>query len=185
MTLQFTFPKNYPDVGPEIEITSSDNLEDRDELEILDELEDMVPENLGIAMVFTLMSKTQEWLNVLKDRKKLERKEDAQRRQRELEELEHRKFEGTRVTVESFISWKLKFDADMALLNKHVKVVDPTKLTGKEMFLQDKDLINSDLSFAIDGNDEGDDVKVDESLFANEDLDDDDDDPDYDPEEDN
>lgn len=143
-----------------------------DELEILDELNDMVPENLGIAMVFTMMGKAQEWLNLLKDRKKLERKEAAERRKREREEMEQKKFEGTRVTVESFISWKLKFDAEMAEKNA-AKVVDLTKLTGKEMFMRDKNLIDSDLAFP--DADEADDVKVDESLFADEDLPDDDD----------
>lgn len=161
----FEFPKTYPDVGPEIEILSSENLEDRDELEILDELTDMVPENLGLAMVFTLVSKAQEWINSLKDRKKLERKEDEERRKREREELEHKKFEGTRVTVESFISWKLKFEADMQGKNKQIKTDDSRRLTGKEMFLTDKNLIDSDLSFA-DGADDGEDVQVDESLFA-------------------
>lgn len=168
LTLQFKFPKTYPDVGPEIEIISSVNLEDIDEIEILDELNDMVPENLGIVMVFTMIGKSQEWLNLLKDRKKLERKEAEERRKKEQEEAERKKFEGTRVTVESFISWKLKFDAEMAEKNKLAKAVDPTKLTGKEMFMRDKNLIDSDLSFP--DADEPDDVKVDESLFADEEL---------------
>lgn len=128
----------------------------------------MVPENLGIVMVFTMIGKSQEWLNLLKDRKKLERKEAEERRKKEQEEAERKKFEGTRVTVESFISWKLKFDAEMAEKNKLAKAVDPTKLTGKEMFMRDKNLIDSDLSFP--DADEPDDVKVDESLFADEEL---------------
>lgn len=169
LTFLFTFPKTYPDVGPEIEILSSINLEDADELEILDDLNDMVPENLGLAMVFSLVSKAQEWINSLKDRKLLERKEEAERKKREQEELEHKKFEGTRVTVESFISWKLKFDTELQQLKgKLVKVEETRKMTGKEMFLSDKNLVDSDLSFA-DGNEE-DEVKVDESLFADEDL---------------
>ncbi|KAJ6218061.1 hypothetical protein RDWZM_009218 [Blomia tropicalis] len=164
LTLLFSFPPTYPDVAPEIEILESDNLEDRDELEILDQLSDMVQENLGLAMVFTLVNQTQEWINLLKDRKKLERQEEEERKKKELEELEHKKFEGTRVTVESFIQWKLKFDSEMALKEKTNKNDLAGKLTGKEMFMTDKNLIDSDLSF-VDGNEDTD-VQVDESLFA-------------------
>lgn len=139
-------------------------MEDRDELEILDQLSDMVQENLGLAMVFTLVNQTQEWINLLKDRKKLERQEEEERKKKELEELEHKKFEGTRVTVESFIQWKLKFDSEIALKEKTNKNDLAGKLTGKEMFMTDKNLIDSDLSF-VDGNEDTD-VQVDESLFA-------------------
>lgn len=165
LTLWFTLPANYPDVGPEIKILSSENLEDIDELNILDELTDMVPENVGAAMIFTLVSRGFEWINQLKDQKKIERAEEEERKKRELEESERKKFEGTRVSVESFIAWKLKFDSEMRQKEKFVKSEENRKMTGKEMFLTDKQLIDSDLNFPdtnLDGDDE---VKVDESLF--------------------
>ena len=169
--LSFKFPKDYPDVGPEIEILSSENLEDRDEIDILDELNDMIPENLGAAMIFTLVSRAFEWITQVKEQKKLERAQEEERKKQELEESERKKFEGTRVTVESFIAWKRKFDSEMQSSQKVVKVDDNRKLTGKEMFLTDKNLIDSDLNFPDLNNDgDDDDVKVDETLFL-EDLD--------------
>ncbi|OTF71513.1 RRM domain-containing protein [Euroglyphus maynei] len=170
LELLFQLPKNYPDVGPTIEILSSTNLEDCDELEIIDILNDMIAENIGIVMIFTLVTRASEWLNTLKERKIIERKEAELKRKQEIEEMERKKFEGTRVTVETFIAWKMKFDAEMAALaakNKDLKKDEIGKLTGKEMFLQDKNLIDSDLNFddVGAGDDLDVDVKVDESLF--------------------
>lgn len=44
-----------------------------------------------------------------------------------------KKFEGTRTTIETFLAWKKKFDAELAEKNRLMgKVkVDTTKLTGK------------------------------------------------------
>lgn len=43
-----------------------------------------------------------------------------------------KKFEGTRVTIENFLAWKAKFDAEMVELNKKKLSNDPmkNKLTG-------------------------------------------------------
>ena len=120
----FQLPKNYPDVGPTIEIFSSKNLEDCDELEIVDILNDMTADNIGMVMVFTMVTRASEWLNTLKERKIIERKQAEEQRKKEIEEMERKKFEGTRVTVETFIAWKMKFDAEMATLaakNKEMK----------------------------------------------------------------
>ncbi|XP_018024122.1 RWD domain-containing protein 1 [Hyalella azteca] len=94
-------------------------------------------------------------------------------------------FEGTRVTVETFMTWKAKFDAEMAALKSSTDIsIDGKKrLTGKELFLADKTLNESDLSFLGEGDTA---VAVDETLFENlDDLelddDDEDDDPDYKP----
>lgn len=69
------------------------------------------------------------------------------------------------MTVESFTAWKEQFDAEMAALNPKN---DPTKgrLTGKQMFLRDKALAESDLHFEGLGED----VDVDESLFQEDEL---------------
>ncbi|GBO04065.1 hypothetical protein AVEN_141442-1 [Araneus ventricosus] len=73
------------------------------------------------------------------------------------------RFEGVRVTVESFMTWKVKFDQEMAELKKiqAKEEVASKKLTGRELFEKDKTLVDSDLKFLQD---EGE-VKVDESLF--------------------
>lgn len=99
------------------------------------------------------------------------------------------------MTVESFMNWKKSFDEEMLLLKAKVKEVDSKKLTGKELFMTDKTLNESDLKFLEEGKNycllinapdgsycascfKGDDFKVDETLFEDIDeldLDEDDD----------
>lgn len=64
-----------------------------------------------------------------------------------------RRFEGTRVTVESFLSWKEKFDEEMGYTKrKELADREGKKLTGRELFMTDKTLDQSDLKFLDDGN---------------------------------
>ncbi|EZA59343.1 hypothetical protein DMN91_007719 [Ooceraea biroi] len=180
--LEFTYTARYPDEPLVISITEQENFEDGDDENLKAHLAEQMDENLGMVMVFTLVSAAQEWLNVQWDKIKLKREESAAQKRREEEEAERKRFEGTRVTVESFLSWKEKFDEEMGY-TKRRELADREgkKLTGKELFMTDKTLDQSDLKFL----DDGDAVKVDESLFQNlDDLDsedDDEDDPDFDP----
>ena len=118
-------------------------------------------------MVFTLVSTANEWLNNEWDEELKSREEEAEMKILEAEEAEKRKFHGTPVTIENFLAWKESFDAEMAALKKPEKEEKEKKLTGRELFLTDKTLNESDLKFLEEG---GEVVKVDESLFQ--DLDD-------------
>jgi hypothetical protein len=63
-----------------------------------------------------------------------------------------RRFEGTRVTVESFLAWKARFDAETGAKTMQDREEKETrKLTGRELFLTDKTLNESDLKFLEDG----------------------------------
>lgn len=96
-----------------------------------------------------------------------------------------KKFEGTRVTVESFLSWRNQFEIEMGIAQKREKALtDCKKLTGKELFLRDNTLNESDLKFLLEAGEPIENVKIDESLFQNLDdleLDSDTDDEDYVP----
>lgn len=143
-------------------------------------LVEQMNENLGMVMVFTLVSAAQEWLNVQWDKVKLRREETAAQKLKEEEEAEmvkdkivvfvqliifiifivfyniyclQKRFEGTRVTVESFLSWKEKFDEEMGhTKRKELAEREGKKLTGRELFMTDKTLDQSDLKFLDDGN---------------------------------
>jgi hypothetical protein len=66
--------------------------------------------------------------------------------------LLQKRFEGTRVTVESFLSWKEKFDEEMGYTKRRdLAEREGKKLTGKELFMTDKTLDQSDLQFLDDG----------------------------------
>lgn len=63
-----------------------------------------------------------------------------------------KKFEGTRVTVETFLKWKTKFEDDMGITKKRELInKDGKKLTGRELFMTDKTLNESDLKFLDEG----------------------------------
>ncbi|XP_059056659.1 RWD domain-containing protein 1 [Achroia grisella] len=179
--LVFTYTPKYPDELPIIEIDNDENLDSVvDKNELLAHLTEQGKENLGMVMVFTLVSAGQEWLNVKWDSIKKDREEKVLAKLKADEEAELKRFEGTRVTVESFLAWRKQFEIDMGIPAKREKEAkDKNKLTGKELFLRDTTLNESDLQFL----DDGDAVKVDESLFQ--DLDDleisDEDDEDYVP----
>ncbi len=170
----FNLNASYPDEVPDIQIQESLNLEESDEQELIDLLELNAKSSVGMVMIFTLVSVAIEWINQKSDQKRKEFKENLERKEREIEEMERKKFEGTRVTVESFMAWRSKFEAEMDRLNKKEmanKLELSKKLTGRQLFETNKSLIESDLQFLDESVDDVDfDVKVDESLFQ--DLDD-------------
>lgn len=183
LTLKFTYVEKYPDEPPLWEIFSQENLEDSDAEEILTLLKQQAEENLGMVMIFTLVTAVQEKLNEIIDQIKSRREEEKQRKQKEAEEAEKRAFQGTVVTIETFLSWKAKFEAEMIELKKKKQKEEEQsgkkKLTGKQLFETDHNLDTSDIQFLEDG---GNSVEVDESLFQEmDDLDLDEDDPDFDP----
>ena len=63
--------------------------------------------------------------------------------------LFQRKLEGTKVTLESFLAWKAKFDIEFF---KAKAVRDPSKPTGREMFINNAALNESDIEFLTNGN---------------------------------
>uniref|UniRef100_A0A8C2B4Z9 RWD domain-containing protein 1 n=1 Tax=Cyprinus carpio TaxID=7962 RepID=A0A8C2B4Z9_CYPCA len=183
VTLKFTYVEKYPDEPPLWEIISQENLEDSYTEDILMLLKQQAEENLGMVMIFTLVTAVQEKLNEIIDHIKSRREEEKQRKEREAEEAEKRAFQGTVVTIENFLSWKAKFEQEMVELKKKGQKEEEQsgkgKLTGKQLFETDHNLDTSDIQFLEDS---GNSVEVDESLFQDmDDLDLDEDDPDFNP----
>jgi len=183
--VQFTYTSDYPDTPPLMEFIDSENMDDMQLRLLMDSMKSLCEENLGMVMVFTIISAVQETLTDNMEKAAQEEIEANERRIREEEEAERKRFEGTRVSVETFMAWKLKFDAEMAEL-KRLKGYDDSKskkITGKALFMSDASMNDSDVKFLAD---EGDTLEVDESLFndlgdLSLDDEDDDDDPDYVP----
>ncbi|KAM6935955.1 RWD domain-containing protein 1 [Lycodopsis pacificus] len=182
-TLKFTYVEKYPDEPPLWEIHSQENLEDNDVEDILTLLQQQAEENMGMVMIFTLVTAVQEKLNEIVDMMKNRREEEKQRREAELEEAEKVLFQGTVVTIENFLTWKAKFELEMfeqrSKIQKEEEQGGKLKLTGKQLFETDHNLDTSDIQFLEEA---GNNVEVDESLFQDiEDLDLDEDDPDFNP----
>ncbi|XP_054477669.1 RWD domain-containing protein 1 [Anoplopoma fimbria] len=182
-TLKFTYIEKYPDEPPLWEIHSQENLEDSDVEDILTLLQQQAEENLGMVMIFTLVTAVQEKLNEIVDLMKNRREEEKRRKEEEAEEAEKVLFQGTVVTIENFLLWKARFELEVTELRKRRQKEEEQggklKLTGKQLFETDHNLDTSDIQFLEEA---GNNVEVDESLFQDiEDLDLDEDDPDFDP----
>lgn len=185
-TVQFTYTAKYPDEAPIMEIIDVDRLEEDQTEIILEFLKEQAQENLGMVMVFTIISALQEKLTVLVEDMKKNAEQKRLQIEKEEEEAEMTKFEGTRVTIETFLAWKGKFDAE--ILERKCLALDRDLLnkkpTGRELFMHDASMNDSDITFLQE---EGDNVEVDESLFEDmedldlEEVDDEEDDPDYVP----
>lgn len=179
--LEFILPEEYPNEVPSILIFErSATLMLSDEDELLNLLNEEAKQLVGCVMVFNLVTIGIDWLNRRKDEDEERRRQAEELRLKQLEEEENRKFEGTRVTVESFLRWKLAFDEEMATLKKqqlkNAREAIGNKLTGRELFEKDRTLNESDLKFLeedkdISFDDAG--VKVDTALF-DENIDDED-----------
>ena len=184
-TLYFKYTLKYPSEAPIFEIRNQQGLSDDWNMELVALISEITQRSLGTIMVFDIVSEVQQKLdeftdlliadaNALKDKQaKIKSLADAER-EREAERLTAT---GTPVTVESFTAWNKAFLAEIAKAKREDEVSKAKKsgagnqnsqsvkrLTGREMFLHDDQLDDSDLTFlAQEG---GEIVEVDEKLFV-------------------
>ncbi|EAS36285.1 RWD repeat protein [Coccidioides immitis RS] len=154
LILQVTYPEDYPDVAPHLEISAPPNApkyphldiqEDRDRL--LESLQTTIEENLGMQMIFTLVDMLKEGAELLIS----ERREAIQALKEfeaaKAEEEENRKFQGEAVTRESFLAWRENFQKEIEEEEKRKQeereaeekkkkgaTKEPKKLTGKQLW---------------------------------------------------
>jgi len=90
--LKFSFTKTYPSEAPLVEVEESENMEEDG---ILDDMaahiKEQIEENLGMPMIFTIISAMIEWLGETNDRLKREAEEEAQRIKDAADEEERKK----------------------------------------------------------------------------------------------
>ncbi|KAJ5779470.1 hypothetical protein N7457_007190 [Penicillium paradoxum] len=151
--LEVAYPEEYPDVGPNLNITSPPNAvkhprldiqEDREQL--LESLLPTIEENMGMAMVFTLVSALKESAELLITERANAIQAEMDKVAAKKEEEENRKFHGTPVTVESFLEWSAKFKKEMEekelrlreekdLEDKKKRIIkEEKKLTGRQLW---------------------------------------------------
>lgn len=110
-------------------------------------LDEQIEENLGEAVVFTLVSSAKDWLDETVTSIRLERiriEEEAALAKVEVV------IEGTPCTEENFNVWKVAFDKEMREAGRlgFVEIEKQGGLTGVQQFLADKSLAESDLKMA-------------------------------------
>ena len=154
LLLTVAYPPAYPDEAPTLELSPPPNAPPNkypfldiaeDKARLLSALEPTISENLGMAMIFTVVS-------TLKDSAELliaERQAAAQAvkdvEAAEAEEEENRKFHGTAVTRESFLEWRERFRGEMEegeerrreekeAEDKRKRVKVEERLTGRQLW---------------------------------------------------
>ncbi|KAI8998728.1 RWD-domain-containing protein [Trametes punicea] len=162
LALNVEYTDGYPDVLPNFSLEATEGELDENEINHLhDELQKVGEENLGMAMTFTLVSHLRERLSgLLREREEKKRQEEAEKERRALE-AEEAKTRGTPVTVETFKSWKARFDKELAANRareeeEKLKGMSPkereeykkmqSRLTGRQLFERDKTLGTQDES---------------------------------------
>ncbi|GAB7338974.1 hypothetical protein MBLNU457_5643t1 [Dothideomycetes sp. NU457] len=169
--LQVQYPESYPDEAPRLDIQNPPNaakyphldVQD-DKARLLDSLTSTIEENLGMAMVFTLVTTLKDSAELLIAERKqaIQALKDVEAAQAEAEE--NRKFEGEKVTRESFTAWLTKFkkEAEEEARKKEAEreeelkrkrgPKEEKKLTGKQLW--ERGMAGN----AADEDDEGEDV---------------------------
>ncbi|CAG8589326.1 15563_t:CDS:2, partial [Acaulospora morrowiae] len=180
LALHIKYTPTYPDEIPEISVEVIDGeMEESEHEKIHSELIRVAQESIGMVVVFTLATLLKESLTTLVIDRKEKRKFDEEERIKKEIEAEQVKFQGTKVTVASFLEWKEQFDKEIEEKERLAKSIaslkkeeaKKNKLTGRQLFERDETLATSDGKYM-----EEEDVTVDVSLFEREDdmdLDDD------------
>ncbi|CAJ0592422.1 unnamed protein product [Cylicocyclus nassatus] len=167
VALVVELPEDYPDAIPRIRLEGIDHLFTKERIQkAVQLLENEAGSNLGMVMVFTVVSALQDELGVLLAEKMKEAELKVEEEKQKEEAISRKKFEGTPVTPETFLAWKEKFDKERkALMEKNQKDRETAlagKLTGKQLFLRDATLSLSDVALIEQS------VEIDESLFDEE-----------------
>ncbi|KIH92744.1 hypothetical protein SPBR_03185 [Sporothrix brasiliensis 5110] len=122
MVLHVKYPDDYPDKAPHLDLAPPPQQHEQhplfsvagDKDELLSGLAETIEENLGMAMIFTIVSALKdaaEQMIVSRHEAAMKIKEEALLA---AEREENKKFHGTPVTPETFTKWQADFLAEMA-----------------------------------------------------------------------
>ena len=151
-------PPTYPDVVPILSLhplaPTGERLEGDDEARLLSELKTEAENNVGMAMIFTLVSQLKEGLNEIIAKRQLDQSRILELKALAIEEKEQEKFRGQKVDLASFTAWKARFTKEMEAEARTTASANESHnrkvMTGKQMFLLDRSLANDQGDVADD-----------------------------------
>ncbi|KAF2762028.1 RWD-domain-containing protein [Pseudovirgaria hyperparasitica] len=151
--LHVRYPPDYPDEAPELDISAPSNAPkhplldiQEDKPRLLESLQTTIEENIGMAMVFTLVSTLKDSAELLVTERQKAEEAEKEFEAAKAEEEENRKFVGTAVTKKSFLEWRERFRQEMVeeekrkqeekeIEDKKRRVAkEEKKLTGRELW---------------------------------------------------
>ncbi|PSR99371.1 RWD domain-domain-containing protein [Coniella lustricola] len=154
MVLTVRYPDDYPDKAPNLDLSA---LEDgggekhplfnvaEDKTALLATLDPVIEENMGMAMVFTLVTTLKEEAEQLVARRRADIAAAHQEVLLAAEREENKKFHGTMVSRETFLQWRDGFMREMeeermreeeerAAEMKKARIKDPAKMSGRQLW---------------------------------------------------
>ncbi|GBG67102.1 hypothetical protein CBR_g78883 [Chara braunii] len=134
----FAHTTNYPDEPPLLNIRSLQGIKQSDAEELKMKLQEEAQENLGMAMIFTLVSSAKEWLREKfnPENASLVQDEGGHAEDEEVVIVAH----GLPVTPETFLEWRERFEAEQALARAKLMPDSSlleskvNKVTGRQYF---------------------------------------------------
>ncbi|KAL4933908.1 RWD domain-containing protein [Aspergillus undulatus] len=156
LVLQVSYPEEYPDVAPDLELSAPSNAPkhprldiSEDRIRLLEALQPTIEENMGMAMVFTLISALKESAELLMAERVNAIHAEMEMEAAQAEEEENKKFQGTTVNRETFLEWLDKFKKEMEEEERRLReekeaeekkgtkkgpAKEEKKLTGKQLW---------------------------------------------------
>jgi len=120
LILKVSYPEDYPDVAPDLDISAPPGAARHPDLDVqadkarlLGSVQAMIEENLGMAMIFTLYSTLKDSAELLIAERRQAIQALAEVEAQKLEAEENKKFMGTPVNRETFLEWREQFRKDM------------------------------------------------------------------------
>ncbi|KAK1312212.1 hypothetical protein QJS10_CPA07g00906 [Acorus calamus] len=162
LALFFSHTERYPDEPPLLNIKSVRGIKSEDLSILKEKLEQEASENLGMAMVYTLVSSAKEWLSEKYGHDGQVQDVDEDEESKEDIIIPH----GEPVTVESFIAWRERFEAELAL--ERAKLIPDSaltapkekKLTGRQWFESGRATVKG-AAHVVEGSEEEDEEDID------------------------
>ncbi|KAA8541710.1 hypothetical protein F0562_022862 [Nyssa sinensis] len=123
LALIFSHTENYPDEPPLLSVKSLRGIQAADLKILKEKLEQEASENLGMAMVYTLVTWAKEWLceRFAQDAGVDDTKEEEAAKDEII--IPH----GEPVTIDTFLAWRERFEAELAL--ERAKLMPESALT--------------------------------------------------------
>ncbi|KAK6795948.1 hypothetical protein RDI58_009403 [Solanum bulbocastanum] len=166
LALIFSHTENYPDEPPLLNVSSLKGIHSGDLKILKEKLEQEAVENLGMAMIYTLVSSAKDWISERFAQETDEGVEDDEAKKEEVI-VPH----GEAVTIETFLAWRERFEAELALERAKLmpdaalSVSKEKKLTGRQWFESGRASGKAAAATAEESDEDVDDIDFDDDDF--------------------